>query len=330
MELLPEQFSQALSRIEINGPKADRAQAAHTEVRQVLESDATLRDWGIDTRLIGSYGRRTGIYPGNDVDIFSKLTALDASSSPDVVFSQIASILDKEYGARATPQDRSVKILFSADGFSVDAVPAVRSGTRWAIPNRSRDKWGAVDAWCETDPERLGELTERRNESPTVSGRGAYVPVVKLVRQTREAHIGNAKPGGLYFEIATYWAFKAGVVGTSFAEIFAATLGWIANHLAQAHLHPLVDPAMLQPYSPQPSAADLLAASEVFSRLANDAATALTLPLCPAAATWRQILGENERGPCFPLPPNCDEKGRSIARVTAISDRGSDEARPFG
>lgn len=330
METLPEQFSQVLNRIQINGPKADRAQEAHKEVRRVLEGDAVLREWGIDTVLIGSYGRKTGIYPGNDVDVFSKLTALSRSASPETVFERVAGALDTKYGSRATRQDRSVKVVFSDDGFSVDAVPAVHSGTRWAIPNRDRTEWTADDGWCETDPERLSELTILRNEAPAVSGRGAYVPIVKLVRQTREHHLGKTKPGGLYFEMATYWAFETGVSGSSFAEIFAETLGSIASQLARAHLRPLLDPAMLQPHSPQPSPADLATASGVFGQLASEANRALDLALCPAAAVWRHILGSNSRGPCFPLPPNCDEKGRSISRVTTVSDRGSDEARPFG
>lgn len=330
METLPEQFSQALHRIQIHGPKADRASEAHKEVRRALQKDSVLRDWGIDTVLIGSYGRKTGIYPGKDVDVFSKLTALDSSVHPEAVFDRVARVLDDQYGSRATPQDRSVKVLFSADGFSVDAVPAVRSGGRWAIPDHDRTHWASANGWCETDPERLGDLTTERNQTPAVSGQGAYVPVVKLVRQTREYHLGDAKPGGLYFEMATYWAFQAGVPGASFAEIFAATLSSIGNQLTQAQVQPLLDPALLQPYSPQPSSSDLASASQTFLALAAEANRALALALCPAAVIWRKILGSNGRGPCFPLPPNCDEKGRSIRGVTVVSDRGSDEARPFG
>ena len=36
METLPEQFSQALNKIQLHGPKADRASEAHKEVRRVL------------------------------------------------------------------------------------------------------------------------------------------------------------------------------------------------------------------------------------------------------------------------------------------------------
>lgn len=330
METLPAQFSQALGRIEVNSTKATRAQEAHREVRAVLEANPLLREWGVDTILIGSYSRRTGIYPGKDVDVFSKLTALDMSTSTELVFGQVCSILLDEYGDRAVPQNRSVKIAFSDDGFSVDVVPAVRSRPQWAIPSGDRKKWGRPEGWLETNPEGLGILTTERNRAPAVSGQGAYVPVVKLIRQTREAHLGERKPGGLYFEMATYWAFDAGISGESFAELFAASLTSIAAHLGQAAVSPLIDPAMMEPYSPQPDAADLSAALDAVTHLASEANRALTLPLCPAAVVWRRILGMNGRGACFPLPPNCDEKGRSISGVTENTDRGSDEARPFG
>lgn len=64
MEFLGDQFEDAVSNVSISGEKRQRAIAAHTEVRELLETDSGLKEWGIDTILIGSYARETGRYPG--------------------------------------------------------------------------------------------------------------------------------------------------------------------------------------------------------------------------------------------------------------------------
>jgi hypothetical protein len=329
VETLPKQFKDALTRIEISGDKRDRAIGAHTEIRDLLEEDETLRGWGIDTILIGSYSRHTGIHPGKDVDVFMRLTELATDADPDEVFDHVVEVLTAHYGDRASAQRRSIKVDFSDDGFSVDAVPAVKAGSRWAIPSSDTDRWGDASAerWMETDPRKLGELTTEMNDTLKVSDQGAYVPTVKLVRQTRKHHLGDDKPGGLYFELLAYRAFEAGVSGESFAEIFSATLRSIATQLASGE--ELLDPALDSPYAPAPQADELEHAAQLFAELADDAEAALDMEPCPAAATWRRILGDNDRGACFPLPDGCDEEGRSIPRVTSTGAVGSREAGGF-
>jgi tRNA nucleotidyltransferase (CCA-adding enzyme) len=98
VQTLSEEFNQALVRIQIRGQKRERAQEAHSEVRAVLEGSPRLRDWGIDTILIGSYARDTGVHPGKDVDVFGKLTALDTSSEPAHIFNEFAKVLENQYG----------------------------------------------------------------------------------------------------------------------------------------------------------------------------------------------------------------------------------------
>ena len=141
MATLRSQFDRALTNIQINGDKTDRAVAVQSEVRDVLEADVQLRAWGVDTKLIGSYGRNTGIYPGKDVDVFVKLTELDTNAPPQAVYDAVWDALAREYGTRAEAQDRSIKVDFSDSGspggpspFSADAVPAVHAGQHWAIP----------------------------------------------------------------------------------------------------------------------------------------------------------------------------------------------------
>lgn len=333
METLSDQFEAALSRIEITGKKRERAVAAQAEIREHLEGDDVLRGWGVDTVLIGSYARHTSIRPGKDVDVFTKLPELDTTANPSLVFETVRAVLVAKYGERAKPQARSIKVSFDEDGddFAVDVVPAVRMRARWGIPRRDTSRWADPDPdarWVETDPEHLGELTIENNRLLTVDGRGAYVPTVKLVRQTRRHHRGDAKPGGFYFELLSYWAFRSGATdGDSFAEIFATTLGAIAAQLADTT--PLIDPVLNRPYKPEPDPNDRADAQATFTRLAAMANRALSVGRCPAAALWREILGTNDLGPCFPLPPGCDEDGNEIKRIAPVAATGSREASGF-
>jgi len=334
MEKLEAQFEGALTKIEVSGPKRERAIKAHEEIRSVLEADPMLKAWGIVTALIGSYARNTGIYPGKDVDVFVKLTALNTQNAqPAAVFDAVRDVLVAHYGDRAKPQARSIKVEFDfdGDGFSVDAVPAVRTAERWAIPRRNNELWRSAninDRWVETDPEKLAGLTTERNKSPKVGPQGAYVPTVKLLRQTRRQHLEDRKPGGLYFEILAYWAFHSGAAaGDCFAEIFAKTLTAVAAALASGR--PNIDPVLGKPYRPAPAAADLSPAAQVFARLAANAERALRADKCKAAALWREILGENGRGWCFALPAGCDEQGNRVPVAAAATATGSREASPF-
>jgi len=333
METLPDQFKDALSRIEIKGAKRTRAIEAHTEICRYLEKDELLCSWGVDTVLIGSYARDTGIHPGKDVDVFTKLTKLDTTVAPGKIFEAVRKVLVDRYGDRAEPQKRSIKVSFDSDGdgFAVDVVPAVRMGERWAIPRRDTAKWEAPDEaerWVETDPEKLAELATKINGTLEVDGRGAYKPTVKLIRQIRKHHFEeDQKPGGLYFELLTYWAFKAGVSGESFAEILAATLRGIVAQLASSDS--LTDPVLGRPYRPEPDPNDIAIARSTFGLIAAKAEEALRLEKCAAAVNWRWILGENDRGPCFPLPPGCDEQGKPIKNVAAVAAVGAKEASGF-
>lgn len=330
METLSSQFKQAITNITVNGAKRARAIKAHTEIRALLETDSYLCSLGIDTVLIGSYARQTGIYPGRDVDVFVKLKKLDTSADPQAVFDAVCRVLVAHYGDRVEIQHRSVKVSFDGDDeFSVDAVPAVRFGERWALPTHDRDLWQRPsERWIETDPERLGELTSVRNRTPTVEGDGAFVPTVKMVRQIRANHLGDQKPGGLYFELACYWAFEGGIGGSSYAEILAVTLRSIASQLSSGTA--LVDPVLGRAFEPMPDPAELNTAALRFDELASQAEGALSMERCPAAAIWRRILGTNDRGVCFPLPAGCDEAGREITRVSPVAAQGAGAAGGFG
>lgn len=326
---LPAQWAQVHTRI---GIERDDAINAHTTVREALETDPTLRAWGVDTVLIGSYKRRTAIHPCKDVDVFVKLPNAPADASPETVFTEVQRALVESFGSRATEQRRSMKVAGFADGLTVDAVPAVRSGARWRIPetaSRERGMRQIKDRWEETDPERLTDLTVAvQTVSPLIGGDPSYLRMVRIMKQVRDAQIGrDAKPGGLYMELLTYWAFMGGARADSYAELLVAVLDSVAAQLRSGLR--LVEPAMNQPYEPQPDLADLARAGEAFLALASRARRALDLDDCAAAHIWREMLGRNDKvGWCFPLPPGCSDSGTRIVPL-ANKDRGPNDDRGF-
>ena len=280
METLAEQFRKVQTNIGL-GDKRQRAIDAHTQIREALEKSEALKKLGVETVLIGSYGRETAIYPGKDVDVFTKLTKGSTSDEPGGIFELVRDTLVEHYDKRAEPQDRSIKIDFP-DDFGVDVVPAVPMGKRWGIPNRDPAAWDNTDErWVETDPERLGKLTIQRNREPKIDGQGAYVPTVKMIRQTRKHHLGDNKPGGLYFELLTYQAFEDGAKGDFFAELLAEVLRRIADQLKSDE--ELIDPGLERPYAPQPKRGDLNKAASNFGDLAAKAEEALTLEPLPGS-----------------------------------------------
>lgn len=345
METLPAQFSAAVSNVTISDEKEKRAIAAHTEVRQLLEADATLKSWGITPLLIGSYGRQTARYPGKDVDIFLRLLNLDVTSDPAVVYGTVARVLIAEYGhiddgGRVTPQARSLKVDFASPNaqadlaFSVDAVPAVPWGKDWAIPNRDRSTWeNEADRWVRTNPVAFGDVSQAlstSDKSPVVNGRNAYKPVVRLLRQVRHVHLGEAKPGGLYVEVAAYEAWQSGrVAGDSWAELLASSLDEVSRIFLTAASDGLLDPILRTPLKPALEPSDWLHASRTFGALAADAQEALRATPCAAAKTWRTILGTNDRGQVFPLPDGCSGAGVPLPVAAAVSANGPTRARGF-
>ena len=331
MSNLRNQFEKALTNIEINGQKRKRAIDAHTEIRELLQQDEQLKKWGVEPLLIGSYGRDVGIYPGKDVDVFLRFTGLDTGIAPRKVFDAVWRVIVRKYGqygqagGRAQQQARSVKVLFpdrdriSGGDFSVDAVPAVRRGDLWAIPTRDQNRWVSGEGrWVTTGAVRFGELSTSLNQSASkVGDRPAYKPIVKLVRQIRETHLGDRRPGGLYLEFVTFEAWRSGLVaGSEWDVLLARTLQCIADRFRLAAVNPLLDPVLGTPVDPPLSAGQVEQAATIFGRLAAAANRALSMNDTAAATEWRKILGGNERvNPVFPYPPNSG--GGTSSTVTA-------------
>ena len=360
---LSDQFKAAQYNINLNARRRV-AIAAHLEVRAVLLASSALAAHGLEHVLIGSYPREVTIWPGKDVDIFGKLTVDSIDSiSPGDAYDLFFGVLNTAFAGRITPQARSIKIDYRGGrlpetsfikhaaevlrekvdtpgqpfDFSVDVVPAVRWADVWAIPNSNRERWqrtAAAERWVRTNPEKFTALTQKMNDKIAIGGQGAYVPTVKAIRQIRRAHLGDAKPGGLYFELLAYDGFHSdSISGESWAEVTASALAFIAGRLETVVTNPLCEPALGQPYSPEPDPNDVARAAATFMSLAGQAARALELDPCPAAAIWRAIFGENSQanGSVFPLPAGCREDGTIMpATVAANPLRGSNEARGFG
>ena len=340
MANLRNQFEQALTNIEVNGQKRKRAIDAHTEIRELLQQDEQLKEWGVEPLLIGSYGRDTGIYPGKDVDVFLRFTRLDTRAEPRAVFNAVWRVIVRKYGqygqdgGRAQQQARSVKVLFpdrdriSGGDFSVDAVPAVRHGDLWAIPTKDQNRWVEGEGrWVTTGAVLFGDLSTELNQSatsPRVGDRPAYKPIVKLVRQIRQTRLGDQRPGGLYLEFVTFEAWRSGLVGGSEWDVLLArTLQCIADRFRQAGVNPLRDPVLGTPVDPPLSAGQVEQAAAIFEKLAAAANRALPMNDTDAATEWRKILGGNDRAnPVLPYPPNSGGGVGSTVAATGVGAAG--------
>lgn len=206
MPQLITQFRTALSNVEPTDADKQNAPIAHEEVRSAPLADDTLRDWGLDPILIGSYKRHVSVRRMKDVDLFGRLPDLPDDVTPAGLLAEFKRVLTAEFGsARVKPQARSFQVKFDdLDGLYVDAVPArpwtsIYGEDAWQLPKRNEDGWQA------TNPERLAELSTELNDAFDRD----YVPVIKLLRQTRRSLMGHRRPGGLTIEVAALLAFQS-------------------------------------------------------------------------------------------------------------------------
>lgn len=330
MPELPTQFTKAKSNVEPIDDDKDNAAAAHAEVRAGLESDSELKDWGIDTVLIGSYKRHVSIRRVKDVDVLAKLPNLPLEKTPADVLTHVVKVLrstfDTDDNKRVKRQDRSVMVKFPDFDLHVDVVPARPAGEYLEIPDKQDD--GTI-AWKVTNPEKLTSLSSELNSDYD----DEYVPVVKLVRQARREHLGRkGKPGGLFFEILTYHAFNDNTLdATSTASLFTGALRSVATQLrAVVDGGDVEDPTMAGAVMSVRATDDEFSdAADVFDDLTAKAETALaTEDRCAAAKAFRDIFGKNDDGDwVFEMPATCNDDGtpKSVAVISA-----GDRAVPAG
>lgn len=321
MPELATSFKTAQSNIEPNDDDWKNAPAAHDEVGRVLADNDSLKDWGVNPILIGSYGRRVSIRRVFDVDMFCRLETypdgLEAADILDTVFD----VLVAKYGKKnVTRFDRSVTVLMpDSDGLYVDVVPARKAGVEWEIPTRE-------GGWVGTNPVKMTELKEDKNAEYDEF----YVPCVKLLRQARRTLIGKVKPGGFTVEMALFTACEEGLVsGKSMAAFFASALEGVAEIFGRMadDGFKVPDPSRDGEVLDFDEDADFGLAREKFASAAADARAAYGLEderAGEAAVLLQGILGSNDDFEnVFPMPSGFDAHGvlRNEATVSRPGNR---------
>lgn len=341
MPQLATQFKEALSNIEPTEDDKTHAPQAHQEVREALMADETLIGWGLNPILIGSYKRHVSIRRMKDVDLFGRLEDLPDEVEPDELLKEFERVLKAEFGReRVARQARSLQVAFpDLDGLYVDAVPA-RPWTSpygeaaWQLPKRGEDGWQA------TNPEKLTELTTELN----ADFNKLYVPVVKLLRQTRRSLMGNKKPGGLTIEIAAALAFQSGdVAGSTISDLYGSALHKTGDLLYDAFVlgRGLEDPTLTgESLYVRGEDTDKQALATAFIDAGSRAQEALDADSdekCKSAKVFRDILGKavDDQGTqdyVFPMPDDCNLDGtqKAFARVRAGDAQVAGGDRRFG
>lgn len=321
MAHLKQQFKDALSSIEPSDDKTN-APEVHRRVRDALEADSKLADYGVSPVLIGSYKRSVSIRRIKDVDVFVRLPDVTDDVTSQDILDQFFKVLHAEFGMdsaghrRTKRQDRSLQVSFPEYDLYVDAVPArpYWDGETWEIPQK-----GDENKWVRTNPEELTSLSSEMNAAHD----SYYVPTVKLLRQTRRALLGKKKPGGFFIEMATYQAFASGAVsGNDHAEYYVSTLQAVSKIVDDFVTYGIGvnDPSLPgHPVRIRATDDELDAARTRFA----DAAAAATDALKEedegkSALAFQKLLGKNgDDETVFPMPPGFEENG--IKRASGVS-----------
>lgn len=335
MARLIQQFKDALSSIEPGDDKAN-APEAHQLVRAALLSDSKLTEYGADPVLIGSYKRNVSIKRIKDVDVFVRLPEIPDGVTSQQILDRFFRVLHDEFGLdddghrRTKRQDRSLQVSFPEYDMYVDAVPARphADGETWQIPQRGED-----DKWVQTNPEKLTALSSEMNAAHD----GYYVPIVKLIRQTRRSLLGTSKPGGFFFELATYQAFASGAVsGTDHASYYASALDEISRIVTDFVTYgiELPDPTVAgNSIRIRATDEELAAARDQFAAAANTAKVALDEEdEGQAAQAFQGLLGKSgDDEDVFRMPPGFNEDGtRKASAVSAGARVVPAGSRTFG
>jgi hypothetical protein len=326
MAHLKQQFKEALSSVEPGDDKAN-APEAHRLVRDALEADAKLTEYGVSPVLIGSYKRSVSIKRVKDVDVFVRLPDVPSDVTSKDILDRFFTVLHAEFGSdadghrRTKRQDRSLQVSFPEYDLYVDAVPArpFWDGETWEIPQK-----GDADKWVRTNPEQFTSLSSAMNTAHN----GYYVPTVKLLRQTRRSVLGlGKKPGGFFIEVATYQTFASGLVsGNDHAEYYVSALEEVSKIVDSFVSYGIgVNDPTLPGHTISIRATDdeLNAAKTRFADAAETARGALDEEdEGKAALAFRKLLGKNgDDETVFPMPPGFNDDGSKRAFAVSAGAR---------
>ncbi|MBX9718044.1 MAG: hypothetical protein K2X36_04290 [Microbacteriaceae bacterium] len=160
---------------------------------------------------------------------------------------------------------------------------------------------------------------------------------MKLLRQTRRALLGKKKPGGFFFEVATYEAFASGrLTGSDQAEYYVAALDKVSKIVENlVTLGIAVSDPTLPGHTISIRATDdeLEAARSRFIDAAIDARAALEEEdEGKAALAFQKLLGRNGDGDTvFPMPPGFNDDGSKREFAISAGERVVPAgARTFG
>jgi hypothetical protein len=201
---------------ELIKPPAERLELAKTlpaTVRDHLVKSDRLETMADEpkTRLVGSYGRKTGVDDIKDVDVAVFVARRYTSGLPEIVLDDLAAALkDLEvdgYGKGEVKtrrkNRRSHHVEFSKDGeqsFHIDCVPVVRPGDDpgdvLQIPDR---EWAY---WDSTQPIGYGERLTKLNQAND----GKVLPTIRMFKRIRNHHLrkGLLRPKSYWLESKVY------------------------------------------------------------------------------------------------------------------------------
>ena len=154
-----ELFQEVIRRIKPSESEREKARNHRNYVQRILNN----RDLGIiGVRGYGSYAKRTGIRPLNDIDFIVYISPEKyPRNNPERVLHLIAQNIRSSFPQNeVVTGTRSVKVKYSS-GFTVDIVPAFSLDSKNLEPAEILDR--ETSMWIETSPSKHIKFTNHIN-----------------------------------------------------------------------------------------------------------------------------------------------------------------------
>lgn len=333
MLTLPDHFRELLAAIEPDPDRLELAQRIPADVRDFLKGCDHVQTTDPHTRLAGSYARHTAINNIKDVDILLIVNSDYYNRPVEVVLDAVSSALyglPKKLGytgevTTRRRQRRSVNVSFKEAGVSLDIVPAVaRNGMSkpLEIPDREWTKW------VKTHPLGYGDALSRINQQYG----GKVVPLIKLLKQWRDAHMSYRRPKSYWLESLVFNLVSTKTVttdGKAYSDLFRDVLGAIYANFSTClngtkSVPEIPDPMLGHNVAHNWERADFEAFMERIHQSYNWAQRALMPSVSEedAVRLWKNVFGDEK----FPSSV-ADIKGRELRRALLV---GTVHTTPLG